>query len=104
MRQIYSVIICVVSCIIVMALLIVTIGWVSIISDKGAGSAAMGFLAYVSPAMLGVSLLFTGIPSGVLYFMHRQKRDLFSLVVSSATLLVTAVESIVLLKLPFHGS
>jgi hypothetical protein len=103
MRPIRSVMVCVLSCILLLALVVATVRWLQIVSDMGEGWAAMGFVVWVSPVMLGFSLLGTGLPIVALYCSGRQRMELFSLVASCVVLVVMSMETIVLLKLPFRG-
>lgn len=81
---------------------IVTAMWFTIVSKKD-GWGAIGFLI-TALCLGGGTFLFGVIPSGVLYFKKRERRDLLSLWMSGFSCIAVAGESASLFFVKLNGS
>jgi hypothetical protein len=76
--------------------------WFSIVRN-GDGWGGLAFVIIVAPWLGGASLLLGVIPSTVLYFQKRQRRDLFSLWMSGCSCLAVGGETAVLCVVRLHA-
>jgi hypothetical protein len=72
--------------------IIATVLWFGIVTNPD-GWSGLGFMFMVAPIVGGISLLFGVIPSAILYFQKRQRRDLLSLRMSGCSCLLVVGET-----------
>jgi len=76
--------------------------WIGIVREQD-GLHGMAFAFGVVPFLGGGSLLCGVMPSSILFLRSRQRRDLWSLLMSSGSFLAIAGEMAVLCVIPLHG-
>ena len=76
--------------------------WLSIVMDHD-GRGGVATRSVVGPALGGVLLALVVIPSGLLFLKWRQRRDLWSLVVSGMSFLGVLAEIAALYFVRLHG-
>ena len=109
MRKVTSIFICGVSCLMALGTLGLTavLVWLLIRARANAGAidgfGAMGFMIYAELLCIGL-LLFGLIPSSILYFFKRQRRDLLSVCLAGFSFIILAGEAIVVYHLPHTGA
>ena len=78
-----------------------TIWWIAMVvalndvwasDEQWAGWGMIGFIWLFAPVLGGLALLLGVVPGGIAFWRRRQRRDLWSLCLSAASLLVLAVE------------
>jgi hypothetical protein len=75
--------------------------WLTIVIDHD-GRGSLGF-RYLFAPVFGGGFLLLAICSGVLYFRQRQRRDLYSMILSSVSCLSILGETVALFFVPLHG-
>ena len=81
---------------------IASLFWFAIVrNDDGWGGLA--FVVLVAPWLGGASLVLGVIPSSVLYYQNRQRRDLFSLWMSGCSCFAVGVETAMLFAVRLHA-
>ena len=61
------------------------------------------FTLFTSPVNIGVFVLAV-IPSSILYFRTRQRRDFVSLLLSGCSFVIVLVETVLVWLMPLHGA
>ncbi len=81
---------------------IATVMWFGIVLHPHPG-ARNGFIFYIAPVVSASLLLLAVMPSGIFYFLWRQRRDLLSFWISGASFLAVLVETVALffVRLPY---
>jgi len=79
----------------VLLAIIATVLWFWDVTNRD-GWGDLGFMFTVAPIVGGISLLFGVIPSAILYFQERQRRDLLSLRMSVCSCLLVVGETAML--------
>jgi hypothetical protein len=100
-RSVFSAIVLVLVCLAVALTLVASLGWFSIAVDHELRGGVM-FRSEMGPLLSGV-LLLLAVVSGLFYLWRRRRRDLWSLVLSSAALLLVLGETIALFYIPLRG-
>lgn len=90
------------SCLAVVTTVLVTLLWFTIVVDHD-GRGARAIVCLIAPVLGGGSLLFAAIPSALFYCRWRQRRDLWSFLMSGASFLAVLAEAIALIFVPLHG-
>lgn len=89
------------ACLGIAVTLVLTLGWISIVIDHELRG-GVGFRSAIGPLLSG-GLILIVVLSGAFYLERRQRCDLWSLILSSVSLLVVLGETITLFCIPLHG-
>jgi hypothetical protein len=102
MKETYSKIVFGLSCIGVVVTAVFSLVWLSIVIDHD-GRGAVASRSVFGPVLGSVLLALVVIPSGVLFLSWRQRRDLWSLLISALSLLGVIGEVVALYFVRLHG-
>ena len=108
MTKVISVLVCGMCWIAILFAGLLTAFWISLLAhahtNAGAvdGFGVLGFMIYAE--MVGGGSLLLVVPSGILYFVTRRRRDLLSLCLAFSSFAILACEAFVILRMPHTGA